>query len=61
MLINPALPITPVRPMNPALMPISWSRCDYAKAVVFAATLLALAPALMAPPLLVAAFLPPRG
>ncbi|HJS85506.1 MAG TPA: hypothetical protein VJ779_08595 [Acetobacteraceae bacterium] len=43
------------------MMPISWTRCDYAKAVMFAASLLALAPALMSPPLLVAAFLPPRG
>ncbi len=43
------------------MMPFSWSRCDYAKAVAFAASLLVIAPALMAPPFLIAAFLPPRG
>ena len=57
----PARPHSAGVPIHPALMPVSWTRCDYAKAVVFAAVLLALAPALMAPPLLVAAFLPPRG
>ena len=42
-------------------MPVSWSRCDYVRAAAFAASLLALAPALMVPPFLIAAFLPPRG
>jgi hypothetical protein len=47
--------------IKPPTTPIPWSRSDYALATAFAASLLALAPALMVPPLLVAAFLPPRN
>ncbi len=38
-----------------------WSTFDYALATAFVAPILALAPFLMVPPLLVTALMPPRG
>jgi hypothetical protein len=57
----PARPYFGGVPIKLPMMPGSWSRCDYALAAAFAASFLAFAPALAAPPFLIAMFLPPKG